>query len=266
MDSRPRFGILVAVFAAAMAAVLVGLGQSGGTAQAGAPASDPAAATFEQSWMPQMMDHHATAIAMAQLCAGAGVRSELQQECDKAIANQTQDISDLQSWLMQWYGQSYTPTADMAMVQMLQGLTGPAFEKMFMEMMIQHHSLGNTMAQDALANAEHAEVKALAQKDINDQTAQIQQFQAWLQQWFSAQATPTASATATASATGTATVASPTSTARSATSTATTAPSAPSAGGGTAGSSGGSSLLLALGGAVALAGAAAAFAFSRSRA
>lgn len=294
MISRPHPGLAAAILAAVVVA-LAALGLRSGTAGASAPASEPAAATFEQTWMPQLMDHHATAIAMAQLCDPAGVRSELQQVCDAIISAQTQEIGNLQNWLMSWYGQSYTPSVDTTQVQMLEGLSGAAFEKMFMEMMIEHHNMAIMMAQDALANAEHAEILALAQAVITAQSAENQQFQTWLQLWFGTQATPTASPTMTMTPTATPTTSptmtmtptmtptatmtmtptatqspagtTPTTTAMSPPSPTTRVPGPPATGGGTTAGEGGNSwLLLVLGGAVALAGGAGILAFSKSRA
>lgn len=150
-------------------------------APASGPASAPAAAAYEPAFMRQMIDHHAAAIAMAQLCRPAGAQQRLQDVCDAIIAAQQKEVADLVGWLQAWYGQAYAAAPDAAaQAQPLRNLRGAAFERRFMEMMIEHHSMAVTMAQEALARAEHAELLTLARNIIRTQTAEIAQFQAWL--------------------------------------------------------------------------------------
>jgi predicted outer membrane protein len=70
------------------------------------------------------------------------------------------------------------------MTQGLTGLTGDAFDQAFITEMIAHHQGAVAMAQLALQNAKHQEVKDLAQKIITAQNAEIAQMQAWQKSWY----------------------------------------------------------------------------------
>ena len=52
-------------------------------------------------------------------------------------------------------------------------MTGPDFDRLWLQMMITHHKGAITMAQDALATTTDPEVKTLAQAIIDAQTKEI---------------------------------------------------------------------------------------------
>src|SRR6266508_5461367 len=55
------------------------------------------------------------------------------------------------------------------------------FDRMFLQMMIPHHESAIAMAQQALAQAEHPEIKTLAQGIITTQRAEVGEMQRYLQ-------------------------------------------------------------------------------------
>lgn len=76
--------------------------------------------------------------------------------------------------------------SEMTMDQMtegLQGLTGDAFDKAFIEMMIVHHQGAVDMAAMIPANAKHEELKKLGREIITAQTKEIAMMQQWLKDW-----------------------------------------------------------------------------------
>ena len=66
----------------------------------------------------------------------------------------------------------------------LQGKTGDAFDQEFLNEMILHHQGAVQMAEAALKDAKHQEIKDLAQKIITAQNAEIKQMQAWKASWY----------------------------------------------------------------------------------
>ena len=58
---------------------------------------------------------------------------------------------------------------------------------MFLQMMIPHHEAGITMAQQALAQAEHPEIKTLAQSIVTTQQTEMAEMQGYLRDWYGAQ-------------------------------------------------------------------------------
>lgn len=66
----------------------------------------------------------------------------------------------------------------------LQGKTGDAFDQAFLSEMIVHHQGAVQMAQVALQNAKHQEIKSLAQAIIAAQTSEINKMQTWGKSWY----------------------------------------------------------------------------------
>lgn len=70
------------------------------------------------------------------------------------------------------------------MMAQLEGKTGDAFDKAFLSEMIMHHEGAVVMAQAALKNAMHQEIKDLAQAIISAQEGEITQMKNWQKSWY----------------------------------------------------------------------------------
>lgn len=68
----------------------------------------------------------------------------------------------------------------------LQGKSGDEFDKAFLSQMIMHHEGAVIMANAALINAKHTEIKELAKNIIAAQTSEITQMKGWLTSWYPA--------------------------------------------------------------------------------
>lgn len=66
----------------------------------------------------------------------------------------------------------------------LEGKTGDAFDKEFLDQMIVHHEGAVAMAQQVLAVSRRPELLSLARAIISAQETEIQQMQQWRVQWF----------------------------------------------------------------------------------
>lgn len=71
-----------------------------------------------------------------------------------------------------------------SMMAGLNGKTGDAFDKAFLSEMIAHHQGAVEMAEAALENAEHRELKDVANVIISAQTAEIEQMRGWQKDWY----------------------------------------------------------------------------------
>lgn len=69
------------------------------------------------------------------------------------------------------------------MTEALEGLTGDAFDKAFVEMMIVHHQGAVDMAKLIPAQAKHEELKQLGEEIIAAQTKEIAMMKQWLKDW-----------------------------------------------------------------------------------
>jgi len=79
---------------------------------------------------------------------------------------------------------SMNMSSDMSMMSSsLKGLKGDEFDKKFISEMITHHEGAVDMAELALTNAKHQEVKTMAQNIISAQTKEIDEMQTWQKDW-----------------------------------------------------------------------------------
>lgn len=66
----------------------------------------------------------------------------------------------------------------------LQGKSGDAFDQAFLREMIVHHEGAVEMAQRALVNAQHSEIKELAAGIISAQRKEISDMKTWQKSWY----------------------------------------------------------------------------------
>lgn len=69
------------------------------------------------------------------------------------------------------------------MASMLEGKTGDAFDKAFIEGMIPHHQGAIDMARAALQSAKHDEIKRMARDIISAQQSEIDMMKQWQRDW-----------------------------------------------------------------------------------
>ena len=70
------------------------------------------------------------------------------------------------------------------MMSGLTGLRGDAFDKAFLSQMIIHHEGAVVMAEAALRDAKHSELKSMAEDIISAQTREIEQMRNWRKTWY----------------------------------------------------------------------------------
>ena len=154
---------------------------------ASGPAPTKAQARYEIDFLQNMIDHHMMAVMMAELCVKKAVHRELRSLCQDIIAAQSAEIGQMQGWLQDWYGISYEPRMTRGMqkeIDRLAALSGAEFEIAFMEMMIEHHSKAIREAERCVERAYHPELKQLCEGIIATQSAEIEQMQEWLCEWY----------------------------------------------------------------------------------
>jgi uncharacterized protein (DUF305 family) len=168
------------------AALVVGLAITS-PATASAPTPKKATAKFEVDFMTGMIDHHAMALEMGELCLDKAIHPELRAMCQNVVAVQGAEIETLQSWLADWYGVSHEPEmkpGEMRQMEKLAALSGAEFEVRFMESLIRHHRKAIVSAEGCVDRAYHADLRQLCQGIIETQSAEIAQLESWLCQWY----------------------------------------------------------------------------------
>ncbi len=157
-------------------------GMNHGAAPASAAASaNETDATFAQSMIP----HHRQAVQVAALADGRAAGAEVKALAAKVREAQQPEIDTMNQWLTDWrkpapdagvHGAGHGSMPGMmseADLAGLQAATGPAFDRLFLTMMIGHHDGAIEMAQREVAQGANPDAKALAQKIISDQQAEI---------------------------------------------------------------------------------------------
>ncbi len=71
------------------------------------------------------------------------------------------------------------------MMMGIDGKSGDEFDKAFLDEMIIHHEGAVKMAESALKNAEHQEIKDLSTAIISAQNTEIAQMKKWKSEWYS---------------------------------------------------------------------------------
>lgn len=162
-------------------------GTPGGHNGAAAPsvsagsAHNAADVTFARAMIP----HHEQAVRMSELAATRASDQQVSQLATQIKSAQGPEIELMQGWLKAWGQPTAMPGHDMgAMGDMpgmmtpeqmtaLEGLSGAAFDRQYVDMMIAHHQGAITMAKTEQADGADPAAKELAGKIVADQTAEI---------------------------------------------------------------------------------------------
>ncbi|MFC4950989.1 DUF305 domain-containing protein [Pseudonocardia sp. GCM10023141] len=156
----------------------------------GAPSAsrNDADITFAQG----MIVHHQQAVEMARLAAGRSQNTQVLDLATRIGAAQTPEIQTMTGWLEKWGqmppatgsmpGMNHAPTSGTDSVsgsmtteqmQQLTQASGVAFDRMFLEMMIEHHQGAITMSQTEVTSGSDVDAKKLAQNIITAQQTEI---------------------------------------------------------------------------------------------
>jgi uncharacterized protein (DUF305 family) len=122
-----------------------------------APPHTPADAAF----MRRMIPHHAQALEMTALVAGRTDSTDIPRLAQRIELSQRDEIAQMQRWLMARGEALPTPHAghgghgglmpgmlDVTELARLSAARGPAFDKLFLELMIRHHQGAITMVDE----------------------------------------------------------------------------------------------------------------------
>ncbi len=142
---------------------------------------------FDLAFIDSMIEHHRGAIDMAEQAQVEAEQPELRSMARAVIDAQVGEIAQMEAWRVEWYpGEFVTAGMDMPMGDMeLSDDDTIPFDQRFITAMIAHHEGAAGMAEAVLTEAEHEEIRALAQEMIEAQRAEIEQMRSWEAEWFS---------------------------------------------------------------------------------
>jgi uncharacterized protein (DUF305 family) len=168
-------------------------------AKADAPAPRNRLTIVEIRLLRDLIDGHNFAVQMAQVCVEKASRNELRSLCKQVIEAQQQEIQEMRSWLNNWYGINYQPTANnfgRNVVKQLESLNGSEFEIEFMKTLTSHHWGAIEFAGEIIDRAYHNEFIELASNVVIQQAGEITQLRRMLREVYGIQyngATPAGS-------------------------------------------------------------------------
>ena len=149
--------------------------------------------TADAEFAQMMTIHHEGAVEMADLAVEKAQSDEVRELAEGITAAQGPEIELMTGWLAAWRedapdeaemggmghgGMDMDGLDQEAAMAELEGLEGAEFDRRFLELMTAHHEGAVEMAEGLLQDGENAEAGALAEKVIEDQTAEIAQMAA----------------------------------------------------------------------------------------
>lgn len=150
---------------------------------------------YDRYFMATMIAHHKGAVDMANLALKNAQHQEVKDLASAIVTTQTSEIANMTAWQKAWgypassgemmmdHSAMGMENTNAGMMNELNGKTGDAFDKAFLEQMIMHHQSAINMAAPGKTNAQHQEVKDLTAAIIAAQTKEIQQMKQWQKAW-----------------------------------------------------------------------------------
>ena len=166
-----------------------GMGQHSGHQMAGMP--------YDLHYIDMTIMHHQQGVDMARLAEEKAASARVKAFAKKTGDDQQKDIEELRGHRQHWYSDrpemdhsqmmahmDMMPAKDKAMMQdmmhhsqedmdKLRAAEGAAFDRLFLDTMTHHHKMAVDMSRDAVAKAEHKEIKDFARKTITKQQGEI---------------------------------------------------------------------------------------------
>ena len=187
---KPLFVLSIGV---AAAVTLSACGSSASAPSSAADSTVPASSTIDDAdiaFAQGMIPHHSQAVEMAALALTQSTNPAILDLAARIQGAQDPEIEQMRGWLTTW-GQEEM-AADMegmdhglpegmmddSELATLSEATGPAFDALFVDMMIRHHQGAIAMAKTVLNDGGDADVRALAEAIIAAQEAEITEMQA----------------------------------------------------------------------------------------
>ena len=196
MNYRRVFSLLTATLAAAALVAACSSGESHSSMSDTSKQTIPESANFNATdvgFAQGMIPHHAQAVEMADLALEKSTNADVLALAKQIKASQNPEIQTMSGWLQSW-GQKVPSTDSMsggghdmtdmggmmmdgmmteADMEKLESSSGTAFDRLWMELMIQHHEGAVRMSEDELKDGKNLDVKALAQTIVTSQQAEI---------------------------------------------------------------------------------------------
>lgn len=139
-----------------------------------------------------MIPHHEQAVEMAQLAASRADSEDVKDLATRIQAAQSPEIEEMTGWLAAW-GEDVEPMGGMddagsgmmsdAEMTELEAASGARFDRMFLEMMVAHHTSAIEMAEAELTDGLFPDALALAGAIKAAQESEVAEMEALLEKF-----------------------------------------------------------------------------------
>lgn len=164
-------------------------------AGSGAGSSEESFNDADVTFAEGMIPHHEQAVEMAEMATQQASSAEVKALAEDIEAAQDPEIEQLQEWLDAWgedapsesmghgdmgHGDESSSMSGMMTEDDMMALgdsNGAAFDRMWLEMMIEHHNGAVQMAETEVADGEHPGAIDMANQIIETQEAEISQME-----------------------------------------------------------------------------------------
>lgn len=143
----------------------------------------------DSHFIENMVPHHQMAVDMANIALTRAEHPEIKHLAKNIKTSQSREIAEMRHWYKKWYGTD-VPNSSM-MNQAMMSVTdlnklkkAKPFDKEFIKQMVPHHQMAVMMAQMALKDAKHPEIRNLARSIIKSQSAEIAEMRMWYKKWY----------------------------------------------------------------------------------
>jgi uncharacterized protein (DUF305 family) len=134
--------------------------------------------SFDRQFIDMMVPHHEQGIMMATMAVERAEHPELKAMARKMLAEQQREVAEMKSMRNQWFGSAVTP-----IIEVNKQLDDSTFDTTFLGKMIEHHKMAIDASERAMTNAAHGELKELARRTRDEQTKELEQMRALLDDW-----------------------------------------------------------------------------------
>lgn len=154
--------------------------------QAGDARQKPSFNDADVRYVRMMITHHQQAIEMTALVPSRGARDDVKALASRIADTQGPDIKAMEAWLTKVNAPQHEmndPMPGMASAEQLAALraaSGPAFDKMFLQLMTTHHEGAVAMAGELLQTGSDVFVEEMAQDVLATQQKEIGRMRAML--------------------------------------------------------------------------------------
>lgn len=152
---------------------------------------------YDLHYIDMTIMHHQQGVDMARLAEEKAANARVKAFAKKTGDDQQKDIEELRGHRQHWYADrpemdhsqmmahmEMMPAKDKAMMQdmmrhsqedmdKLRAAEGAAFDRLFLDTMTHHHQMAVSMSKEAVAKAEHREIKDFARQTITKQNGEI---------------------------------------------------------------------------------------------